>query len=34
VERTNSVFLNAIPVRWKNESRHGSAESDQPAGTH
>ncbi len=33
VESTDSVFLNTIPVYWKNESRRGTADSNQPAGT-
>lgn len=33
VENSDSVLLNTIPVYWKNESRRGTAESNQPAGT-
>jgi hypothetical protein len=33
VESTDSVFLNSIPIYWKNQNRRGTAESDQPAGT-
>jgi hypothetical protein len=31
VENSESVFLNTIPVYWKNENRRGTAESGQPA---
>ena len=33
VENSDSILLNTIPVYWKGESRRGTAESDQPAGT-
>jgi hypothetical protein len=33
VEGSESVLLNSIPVYWRGESRRGTAESNQPAGT-
>ena len=33
IDASTSVFLNTIPVYWRGESRRGTAESNQPAGT-
>lgn len=33
VEGSDSIFLNAIPVYWKNDGNRGIAENDRPAGT-
>ena|SRR5437899_6300981 len=33
VEGSESVLLNSVPVYWRGESRRGTAESNQPAGT-
>ena len=33
VEGSESVLLNSVPVYWRGESRRGTAESSQPAGT-
>ena len=34
VEGSESVLLNTIPVYWRGESRRGTAESNEPAGTY